>query len=247
MTRPSKHYAGETPKVKKSHELASKPYRPTPHQCLKRLTDMEPSAARRYMLPRSFTPPHGCSGLYGRPPPPQGSTRRPRAPATPPPSPLQAAPGWSPAQTRTHQRSRTRGRETGRTRQPPVAFLPGTTLSEGRRTAGGGGGRVSGKGGRTYPSRGTVRGAACGPVRGQDKRPLLQRPAPPSPPLPSGRAGDRAASPPPLPAGHSQLQAGVGRRCRRSCRRRHPSPPSGRRRLGSASFSPPPLPPVRTD
>lgn len=112
---------------------------------------------------------------------------------------------------------------------------------------GGGGGRVSGKGGRTYPSRGTVRGAACGPVRGQDKRPLLQRPAPPSPPLPSGRAGDRAASPPPLPAGHSQLQAGVGRRCRRSCRRRHPSPPSGRRRLGSASFSPPPLPPVRTD
>lgn len=185
MTRPSKHYAGETPKVKKSHELASKPYRPTPHQCLKRLTDMEPSAARRYMLPRSFTPPHGCSGLYGRPPPPQGSTRRPRAPATPPPSPLQAAPGWSPAQTRTHQRSRTRGRETGRTRQPPVAFLPGTTLSEGRRTAGGGGGKGVGKGRSDLPLAGHREGSGVRAREGTGQATVAPTAGPslPSPPL----------------------------------------------------------------
>lgn len=114
-----------------------------------------------------------------------------------------------------------------RTQPPPQAEpFAVTRASEGAGTGRGGGGQAGG-------GQGTAR----------DGRPWLHRRLLPSLSLPFGRCQSRVT---PVPTGHSQLQAGVGRRCRgsRRCRRRHPSP----RAVPAAGSAPTrPLPPCPTD
>lgn len=187
-----------------------------------------PSRARGHPGPGGAEQPPSRPGALGQ--------ARKRPARIGPPTPAGKGHGHANRRQRFHPRLRYRRDAERGIRSAPAAtvlLLPLLLLAPGRALcADPGSQRVAASpaqpAGRPRGREGSARGAGG---RGGDRRPLLQRPAPPL------RQVTEPRPPHPSRAGHSQLQAGVGRRCRRSCHRRHSSP--------SGCLRPPPPAPLR--